>query len=84
MTCHVPHPVSTADYDAVMGEPLQFNQGDERVCHIITINPDNECEEPYEDFFSNLTLVSGVQPITVTQPRAQVIINDSMEPECSK
>ena len=68
-----------------MGEPLQFNQGDERVTHIITINQDDICEnDPYEDFFSKLTLESGVQPITVIQPRAQVIIFDNMEVECSE
>ena len=64
-----------------MGE---LNLGDERICHTITINQDDVCEELYEDFFSDLILDSGVKPITVVQPRAQVIINDTMEPECSK
>ena len=76
--------MSPGDYNAVMGELLQFNLGDERICHTITINQDDVCEEPYEDFFSDLILDSGIQPITVVQPRAQVIINDTIEPECSK
>ena len=45
-----------------MGE---LNLGDERICHTITINQDDVCEELYEDFFSDLILDSGVQPITV-------------------
>ena len=77
--------MSPGDYGAVVNEPLVFNMGDVRVTHTIVINQDDECEDdPYEDFFSNLALVSGVQPITVIRPRAQVIINDSLEPECSK
>ena len=77
--------MSPGDYNAVVNQLLQFNAGDERVTHTITINPDEECEnDPYEDFFSNLALVSGVQPINLIRPRAQVIINDDLEPECSK
>ena len=77
--------VSPQDYDGVRGETLQFNQGDERITHNITINQDDECEDdPNEFFFSNLALVSGVQPIAVIQPRAQITIIDDVEPECSK
>ena len=77
--------MSPHDYDGVMGEPLQFNQGDERITHTITINQDSECEDdPNEFLFSNLALESGVQPIAVTQRRALIIIIDDVEPECSK
>ena len=56
-----------------------------RVCHTITINQDENCENnPNEDFFSNLALASGMQPIMVIRERARVIIDDNMEPECSK
>ena len=89
--CHVhctlllPHPVSPADYNGVANGILTFNLGDERVTHTIIINPDDICEnDTYEDFFSNLTLNSGFQSITVIRPRAQIIINDTLEPECSK
>ena len=77
--------MSPGDYDAVVDQLLEFNLGDERVTHTITINQDDECEDdPYEDFFSNLALENGLQPITVIQPRAQIIISDDMESECSK
>ena len=48
-----------------------FNLGDERVVHTIIINHNIIlCENgPYEDFFSNLALDSGIQPITVIRPR---------------
>ena len=56
-----------------------------RVCHTITINQDENCENnPNEDFFSNLILASGMQPITVIREHARVIIDDNMEPECSE
>ena len=51
-----------------------------RVCHTITINQDENCENnPNEDFFSNLALASGMQPITVIRERARVIIDDNMD-----
>ena len=69
----------------VSTQPLQFNQGDVRSCHTITINQDNICENmPNENFFSNLTFDSGIQPISLIRERAQVIIDDDNEPECSK
>ena len=80
-----PHPVSPDDYDGVINGILTFNQGDVRVNHTIFINQDDICEnDPYEDFFSNLALDSGIQPITVIRQRAQIIIDDTLEPECSK
>ena len=84
-TLLIPRPVSPGDYTAVVNQLLVFNLGDERVTHTITINQDNECEDDSsEDFFSNLAHVSGVQPITVIRPHSQVIIDDTLEPECSK
>ena len=47
------------------------------------INQDDECEtDPDENFFSNLVFDSGIQPITVIRPRAEIIIDDSNEQEC--
>ena len=81
----LPYPVSPGDYNAVANQMLVFNVGDERVTHTITINQDDECEDdPYENFFFNLALEIGMQPITVIQPHTQVIISDDTEPECSK
>ena len=81
----IPYPVSPGDYTAVVNQMLQFNVGDVRVTHTITINQDDECENPpNESFFSDLALVSGVQPINLIRPRAEVIIDDNLEPECSK
>ena len=81
----LPCPVSPGDYEAVVNQMLQFNVGDVRVTHTITINQDIECENtPNEFFFSDLALVSGVEPINLIRPRAQIIIDDNLEPECSK
>ena len=62
--------------------PLMFGVGGLRVCHDVDIIDDNDCETPYEDFISNLA--SRDMPIAITQPRTQVIINDTAEPECGK
>ena len=71
------------DYEAVIDEPLVFNPGITRVCHDIIILQDDICEsDPNEFFFSNLTLSSGMQPIIVFPPSAEVIIDDTAEPEC--
>ena len=79
------YPESSSDYIAVIDELLVFTMGAERVTHTITILQDDDCENnPNEFFFTNLAFVSGVQPINVIRPRAQVIINDDLEPECSK
>ena len=63
-----------------------FSRGDSRACHTITINPDNECELEggNESFFSDLTLESGIQNITIAPSSAEVIIVDDDEPECGK
>ena len=72
------------DYVAVFREPLMFPQGTVRVCHNITIIQDNECEilPENEDFFSDLSLEEGVGDIILRPPTAQVIIDDTTEPEC--
>ena len=68
-----------------MNEQLVFGLGETRVCHTITITNDNICEsDPNEFFFSDLSYVSGIQPIAIDPSRAQVIIDDTNEPECGK
>lgn len=60
-----------------------FSRGDTRACLTIGILDDSNCEDdPNENFFLNLTYVSGMQPITVEPLTAQVIIDDTGEPEC--
>ena len=67
------------------GQIIEFNRGDVTQTHTITINDDDECEkDPNENFFSNITLGSGILDIDVTVPRATVTINDTPEPECGK
>ena len=75
---------SPQGYVDVIDFIIQFNTGDSKVCHNITIIDDQLCEEPNEEFLSNLALVSGMQPIDVIRTPATIIINDTTEPECSK
>ena len=64
---------------------IQFNVGDVRVTHTIRINQDQVCEtDPDEVFFSDIALGSGMQPIIVIRPTAEITIEDSAEPECSE
>ena len=73
------------DYVAVSGQLIQFNAGDVTQMHIIEIIDDDECENaPNEHFFSDITLDSGIPEISVTVPRATVIINDTDEVECGE
>ena len=74
--------VAPGDYGAVVGEQLVFNTGDARQCHTVNIVDDDNCEQPAEDFFSNLMFVSGQPLVTINRPQAQVIIDDDNEPEC--
>ena len=70
---------------AVNGEIVQFNVGDTFQTHRIIINNDMNCEDmPNEEFFSNIALNSGIQPINVINPQATVTIDDSGEAECSE
>lgn len=72
-----------ADYLAVTGEELMFSRGETRVCHTIVIVNDDICErDPSENFFSDLAYVSGVMPITIAPSTAEIVIDDSAEPEC--
>jgi hypothetical protein len=48
----------------------------------VTRSTDDDCETPFEDFFSNLEYDSGDMPIIITRDRTRVIINDTAEPEC--
>jgi hypothetical protein len=73
--------VSGDDYVGVVDAPLMFQVGDDRVCHDVVIIDGDDCETPFEDFFSNLEYDSGVMPI-ITRDRTRVIINDTAEPEC--
>ena len=77
--------VASVDYEPLAGLVLRFDAEDGRVCHNITIISDIECEDPPEEFVSNLALGAvGVQPISLTNNPATIIIEDSSEPECSK
>ena len=72
------------DYVAVIREPLRFPPDTVRVCHNITIIQDDECEIlPVNEFFySDLRNESGVGEIIIRPATAQVIIDDTAEPEC--
>ena len=72
------------DYGAVTNEIITFTTGQMRATHTIIINQDDICENnPSENFLSNIALDSGQQPIDLIR-RAQVVIRDSAEAECSK
>ena len=81
------YPITTVapmDYREVLGLIIDFQTGQTRACHRITVNQDTVCEEPPEEFLSHLTYQSGVLPITVVRTPASIIINDSTELECSE
>ena len=81
---YFPHTVAGSDYVAVIRELLNFPRGTVRVCHRVTINQDDECEiiPENEFFFSDLVLESGVGEIILRPLTAQVVIDDTAEPEC--
>ena len=67
------------------GQIIHFNTGDTFQIHRINITQDEDCEDdPNEYFSSNIVLDTGVQPILVIYPQANVTIDDTLEPECSK
>ena len=77
--------VSSDDYVGVSDQIIQFNTGDTNQTHTIIINQDQVCEDdPNKILFSNITLVIGTQVIEVVQFKAIVIVDDELEPECSK
>ena len=86
MTYSVYHStVAAPDYDAVAGQYLVFSRGATHLCIFILINDDIICESsPNEFFFSDLAYISGILPITISPPTAQVIIDDSDQPECGE
>ena len=64
---------------------MHFNVGDIFQTHTIIINNDMDCEAmPNKEFFSNIALDSGVQPINLINPQVTVTIDDSGEAECSE
>ena len=67
---------------SVNGEIIQFNTGDTTKTHTIFIEQDQICETEF--FFSNIVLDSGIQPIQVIHPQANITIDDTSEPECGK
>ena len=70
-----------SDYVAVIRERLNFPRGSLFVCHNVTILQDSDCEHSPENFFSDLSLESGVGDIRI-RPETEVLINDTREPEC--
>ena len=67
------------------GQIIHFNTGDINQIHRIDITQDDLCEiDPNEYFSSNIVLDTGVQPIEVIYPQANVTIIDTLEPECGK
>ena len=77
--------MAPGDYRAVTNQFITFTEGQIRATHTIILNQDDDCEnDPNENFFSNIALNSGTLPISVIRLRAEVIIDDSAEPECSK
>ena len=76
--------VSDGDYSPTI-ESLDFYRGDITRTHTILIPDDGECEDdPNEEFYSVIALVTGVANISVTVPRATVAIDDSEEIECGR
>ena len=76
---------SQADYGPMSNKMLQFNTGDTRIVHYVTIIDDEICEAcPNEAFFCNISLANGQPHVTIIQDHTRVMITDSMELECSK
>ena len=68
---------------SVRNQSVHFNTGDSIIFHTIHLNQDRICEdEPNEYFLSTLSLASGVHPINISRPTAQVVIDDSTETCC--
>ena len=71
------------DYESDSAE-LTFVRGSMRECHTVNIIPDEECEQPPENFFSVLRLVRGSPVIAINPSTTEVVIDDSNEPDCSE
>ena len=76
--------VAPGDYGAVINETIEFQTGDSSAEHTITIVNDDECEIDNEQLFSDIVGHSGIGYINVTEPTAEILINDQDEFECSK
>ena len=82
----ISHTEAGSDYVAVIEEQLVFSPGDSRMCHMIGILQDEDCElrDKNESFFSDLSIVGDILDITVDPATAEIVINDLEEPECGK
>ena len=75
--------MAPGDYGAVVNEQISFSVGQTNATHRIFIAQDEICEiEPDEYFFSSISLLSGIQPIDVIRPLANITIDDNDEIEC--
>ena len=79
--CHY-FAVGGSDFVNVRDQIVQFQRGDISKTHTVAIVDDAECANEY--FASYISLDSGIPSITVTNPRATVVILDNDEPECGK
>ena len=77
--------MAPGDYRSLSDDIIIFTAGQMTASHTIVINQDSLCEDsPNENFFSTIALNSGQQQVNVVTPRAEITIDDSAEPECSK
>ena len=73
------------DYISISRNIIQFNAGDASKTFTITINQDSTCEDdPNEYFYSTLSVMNPTHGIIFSPPRAVILIDDSLEAECSK
>ena len=64
-------------------EILQFQRGDERLVINMTIPQDEICEGP-QSLTAQISLYSGVHPMTMSQSTTEVVIDDCAEHECGE
>ena len=76
--------VSSSDYRSISNELLQFNTGDQRKALTVVLSQDTICERNMEDLLVQLSLHSGALPITLSHSPTTLVINDSLEMECSE
>lgn len=62
--------------------PLEFVTGSDRVCHVVEILQDDDCELTPENFFADLTIVSGRPIINIEPMNTQIFIDDANETDC--
>ena len=62
-----------------------FSVGDSRACRNISIHDDNVCEDDPNEIIVLHLVVSGSTPnISIDPATAEVVIDDTNEPDCSK